>query len=52
MTDGSQFETFMDHAADLQREVDRLGDELLMIALAGLALAVACMIMGWQLWHQ
>jgi hypothetical protein len=50
MTD--QLGAFMDHAAALQRDVDRLSQEVLALALAGVCLAIVCLTMGWRLWHQ
>lgn len=50
MTD-EQLGAFMDNAAALRRDVDRHSRELVTVALAGVALAIACVLMGWQLWH-
>jgi len=41
-----------DHAAKLQQQLDRLELELGMLAIAGLALGIAVMLVGWQLWRQ
>jgi hypothetical protein len=49
MTD--RVDTLIDHAAALQREVDQLREEVLLLALAGIALGMALMLMGWKLWH-
>lgn len=48
----SQIEVLIDHAAALQREVERLNEEVLTLALAGMALALALMMMGVKLWHE
>ena len=47
----SELDQLVDHAAELQRELDRLSSEILALALAGVALAIVCAIMGWRLWH-
>jgi hypothetical protein len=39
----------VDHAADLQRSVDQLWDEMLVCQIAVLSLAVLVIIMAWQL---
>jgi hypothetical protein len=41
----------VDHAAQLQRQVDRLWTELLLVWLAVLALAALLTIQGWQTWR-
>jgi hypothetical protein len=46
-----QIGILIDHAAALQREVERLNEEILTLALACLALALALMMMGVKLWH-
>jgi hypothetical protein len=48
MTDLGQV---IDHAAELQREIDRLSSEVMTLALAGVALALVCALMGWRLWR-
>lgn len=42
----------MDAAAALRTDLDRLGEEVLLLALAGLALALALSIVSWKLWHE
>lgn len=46
----SDLDQYMDHAAELQLEVNRLSREVWALALAGLALALTVTLMGWQLW--
>jgi hypothetical protein len=41
-----------DHAAKLQQQMDRLELELGLLALTGMALGLAVMILGWRLWAQ
>jgi hypothetical protein len=48
MTDFGQI---VDHAAELQRSVDRLWSELLLVWLAVLALATALAVQAWHLWR-
>jgi hypothetical protein len=40
----------VDHAAELQRQVDRLWSELLLIWVMLFALAVAVTIQAWRTW--
>jgi hypothetical protein len=42
---------FMDKAAELHTEIERLNEEVLILALAGLGLAIALTIVSWKLWH-
>lgn len=48
----SPVENLIDHSAQLQQQVDRLNDEVLTLALAGLGLALALMLLSWKLWHE
>jgi hypothetical protein len=41
----------VDHAADLQRQVDRLWTDVLLLWVALLALAVAVTLQMWQGWE-
>jgi hypothetical protein len=41
----------VDHAADLQRQVDRLWTDVLLLWVALLALAVAVTLQMWQRWE-
>jgi hypothetical protein len=41
----------VDHAADLQRSIDRLWKELALVWLALLALATVVAMQGWQAWR-
>lgn len=41
----------VDHAAELQRTVDRLWAELLALWLGLLALAIVVAVQGWRIWH-
>jgi hypothetical protein len=41
----------IDHAAILQRQVDELSREVLLIAFAVLCLSVGMMFLSWRLWH-
>lgn len=43
---------FMDAAAALRRDLDRLNDEVLTLALVGMGLAIALAIVSWKLWHE
>ena len=47
----SELDQLVDHAAELQRELDRLSSEVMTLALAGVALALVCAVMGWRLWR-
>lgn len=47
----TRLEALIDHAAELQQDVDRLNAELVTLALAGLALALLVALMGWQIWR-
>jgi len=48
----SETDQLIDHAAALQRDIDRLSRELLTLALGLIALTVACALMGWELWSE
>lgn len=41
-----------DHVAELQQQIDWLGDQLLALALVGVGLAAILMLLSWKLWHQ
>jgi hypothetical protein len=47
----SEFGQLLDHAAELQRSVDRLWSELLLVWLAVLALATALAVQAWHSWR-
>ena len=42
----------IDTAADLQRQINQLNDELLTLAVSILALAVGFVLVSWYLWRQ
>lgn len=42
---------FMDKAAELHHEIERLNEEVLILALAGLGLALILMVVCWKQWH-
>lgn len=50
MTDG-QTAQLIDHAADLQRQVDQLSNELIALALALVAIAAVSTVLIWKLWQ-
>lgn len=41
----------IDSAADLQRQINQLNEELLTLALALLGLALGFVVVSWKLWH-
>jgi hypothetical protein len=41
-----------DHVAKLQSQLDDLQLQVGMVAVAGIALGLAVMLLSWQLWHQ
>lgn len=43
-------DTLIDHAADLQQQINRLSRELLLVAVAAAALGAGMMIMGVRAW--
>jgi hypothetical protein len=47
----SELGQLVDHAAELQRQVDRLWTELLLIWVMLFALAVAVTVQAWQSWQ-
>jgi hypothetical protein len=42
----------IDSAADLQRQINQLNDELVRLAVSILGLAIGFALMSWYLWHQ
>jgi len=42
----------IDTAADLQRQINQLNDELLSLAVSILSLAVGFVLVSWYLWRQ
>jgi hypothetical protein len=41
----------IDHAASLQRQVDRLSQEVLLLALIVFCIAAGMLLLGVHLWH-
>lgn len=48
----SGMDQIIDHAAELQRQVDELDRQVYALALVGIALAIAVTIMAVRLWRQ
>lgn len=44
-------DALIDHNAAMQRQINRLASEMLLLALAAIALAAGCTILGWQAWR-
>jgi hypothetical protein len=47
----SSLDQLVDHAAELQRQVDRLWTDVMLLWVALLALAVAITLQMWQEWE-
>lgn len=45
-------DVLIDHAAAMQRQIDRIDLEMFIVLIAATALAIAVSIMGWRLWRE
>lgn len=47
----TSIEQLIDHSAALQQDINRLNEEVLTLALAGLGLTILVVVLSYKLWH-